>query len=137
METLWFVLLGWMLATYIVLDGFDFGVGILHPFVGRTEEDRAEVIEAVGPVWDGNEVWLIAAGGTMMMAFPTLLATAFSGFYLPLMIVLWLLVFRALGIEMRHQLRDPLWRAAWDAAFFGSSALLALCFGAALGKPPN
>jgi len=133
-ETLWFALLGWMLATYIVLDGFDFGVGILHPFVGRTEEDRAEVIEAVGPVWDGNEVWLIAAGGTMMMAFPTLLATAFSGFYLPLMIVLWLLIFRAIGIELRHQLHARPWVAVWDAAFFLSSLLLAVCFGAALAN---
>ena len=134
METLWFILIGWMLATYIVLDGFDIGAGILHLLVAKTDAEREQVIESVGPVWDGNEVWLIAAGGTMFFAFPTLLATSFSGFYLPLMIVLWLLVFRALGIEMRHQLRDPLWRTAWDAALFGSSALLAVFFGAALGN---
>lgn len=134
LEAVWFALLAWTLATYVVLDGFDLGAGILHPFVARTEDEREQVIDAVGPVWDGNEVWLIAAAGTMLLAFPTLLATAFSGFYLPLMVVLWLLVFRALGIELRHQLNDRMWTAAWDAAFLLASLALAFTFGAALGN---
>ncbi|MGH7411910.1 MAG: cytochrome d ubiquinol oxidase subunit II, partial [Candidatus Methylomirabilis sp.] len=113
METVWFWLLAWMFGTYVVLDGFDFGVGILHLFVARTEAERGQVIHSIGPVWDGNEVWLIAATGTMFFAFPKLLAVAFSGFYLALMIVLWLLMFRALGIEARHHLRDPIWTQFW------------------------
>jgi cytochrome d ubiquinol oxidase subunit II len=133
-ETLWFVLLAGMLATYVVLDGLDLGAGILHLFVARNDAEREQVIRSVGPVWDGNEVWLLAAGGTMFLAFPTLLATAFSGFYLPLMIVLWLLLLRALGIELRHQMSDPMWTAVWDVAFGLASLLLAVFFGAALGN---
>jgi cytochrome d ubiquinol oxidase subunit II len=134
METVWFLLLWLMLATYVVLDGFDLGVGGLHLLVARSDAERRQVIRSVGPVWDGNEVWLVAAGGTMFMVFPVLYATSFSGFYLPLMIVLWLLVARALGIELRHQIRDPLWTQFWDVAFCVSSLLLAVCFGAALGN---
>ncbi|MGD8414982.1 MAG: cytochrome d ubiquinol oxidase subunit II [Candidatus Latescibacterota bacterium] len=134
MEALWFWLLAWVLATYVVLDGFDFGVGIIHLFVARNEDERAQVLRSIGPVWDGNEVWLLVAGGTLFFAFPKLLAVSFSGFYLALMLVLWLLMFRALGIELRHQVTEPLWRQFWDAAFAWSSALLALFFGAALGN---
>ena len=134
METLWFWLLAWMLGTYVVLDGFDFGVGILHLLVARNEAERKQVIRSIGPVWDGNEVWLIAAGGTMFFAFPKLLAVSFSGFYLALMMVLWLLMFRALGIELRHQLADPIWRQFWDVAFAAASLMLAVCLGAALGN---
>jgi len=134
METLWFCLLAWMLATYVVLDGFDLGAGILHLFVAKNEAERRQVIRSVGPVWDGNEVWLIAAAGTMFFAFPKLLAVALSGLYLPLMIVLWLLIFRALGIELRHQLDDRLWTQFWDFAFAGASFLIAVCLGAALGN---
>ncbi|MHC4851814.1 MAG: cytochrome d ubiquinol oxidase subunit II [Planctomycetota bacterium] len=134
METVWFLLLGLMLATYVVLDGFDLGVGMLHLFVARSDAERKQVLCSVGPVWDGNEVWLIAAGGTMLMVFPVLYATSFSGFYLPLMIMLWLLVARALGIELRHQIHDPLWAQFWDVAFAVSSLLLVVCFGAALGN---
>jgi cytochrome d ubiquinol oxidase subunit II len=134
METLWFCLLAWMLATYVVLDGFDFGVGILHLVVAKTETERRQVIRSIGPVWDGNEVWLIAAGGTMFFAFPKLLAVAFSGFYLALMIVLWLLMIRALGIEARHYLTDPLWTRFWDVGFAVASVLLSVCLGAALGN---
>jgi cytochrome d ubiquinol oxidase subunit II len=134
METIWFCLLAWILATYVVLDGFDIGVGMLHLFVAKNEAERKQVIRSVGPVWDGNEVWLVAAGGTMFLAFPKLLAVSFSGFYLALMIVLWLLVFRALGIELRHQLESPLWVEFWDVAFAGASLLLAVCLGAALGN---
>ena len=134
METLWLCLLALMLATYLVLDGFDFGVGILHFLVAKSERERQQVLRSIGPVWDGNEVWLLALGGTMFLAFPKLLATAFAGFYLPLRIVLWLLMFRALGIELRHQLHHPLWAQFWDVAFAAASLLLAVVIGAALGN---
>lgn len=134
MDTLWFWLLTLMLSTYVVLDGFDFGVGMLHPFVAKSGAERRQVLRSVGPVWDGNEVWLVALAGTMLLAFPKLLATAFSGFYLPLMIVLWLLMFRALGIELRHQVNDRLWEQFWDVAFGVASFLLAVVVGAALGN---
>ena len=94
MATVWFAIVSAMLATYVVLDGFDFGAGILHRFVARTDEERRTVLAAIGPVWDGNEVWLIAAGGVLFMSFPRTYSTAFSGFYLALMIVLWLLILR-------------------------------------------
>jgi cytochrome d ubiquinol oxidase subunit II len=134
METIWYVLVGFVVSTYVVLDGFDLGAGVLHLFVARTGAERRQVLRAIGPVWDGNEVWLIAAGGTLFLAFPNVLATTLSGFYLPFMIVLWLLVFRALGIELRAQSADPLWTAFWDAAFFLASTLLVVFFGAALGN---
>jgi cytochrome bd ubiquinol oxidase subunit II len=134
MPELWFWLLAGMLAVYAVLDGFDFGVGMLHFILAKTPAERELLLRSIGPVWDGNEVWLVAAGGTLFGAFPLLYATAFSGFYLPLMIVLWLLLFRALGIELRHQIHHPLWHQLWDVAFSCASALLALFFGAALGN---
>jgi cytochrome bd ubiquinol oxidase subunit II len=134
MAELWFWLLAVMLAVYAVLDGFDFGVGMLHFVLGKTQAERDTLLRSIGPVWDGNEVWLVAAGGTLFGAFPALYAAAFSGFYLPLMIVLWLLLFRALGIELRHHIDNPLWHQLWDVAFSGASALLALFFGAALGN---
>jgi len=130
----WFALAASMIAVFVVLDGFDFGVGMLHLFVAKTDAERKLVFRTIGPVWDGNEVWLLAAGGTLVLAFPTLYAKAFSGFYLPLMVVLWLLVFRALGIELRHQIEHPLWHQFWDVAFSLSSLLLAVFFGAALGN---
>lgn len=134
METIWFCLLAWMFGTYVVLDGFDVGVGILHLLVAKNDAERKQVIRSIGPVWDGNEVWLIAAAGTMFFAFPKLLAIGFSGFYLALMVVLWLLIFRAFGIELRHQLEDPIWTQFWDVAFAAASFLLAVCLGAALGN---
>ena len=134
MEAAWFCLLWWMFATYVVLDGFDLGAGMLHLVVARSEPERRQVIRSVGPVWDGNEVWLLAAGGTLFLAFPVAYAVSFSGFYLPLMMVLWLLVGRALGIELRHQVEDPLWAQFWDVVFSVSSLLLAVFLGAALGN---
>lgn len=134
MELVWFCLLCFMFAVYLALDGFDLGAGIAHLWVARNEKERDQVLRSVGPVWDGNEVWLVAAGGTMFFAFPTLLSTALSGFYLPVMLVLWLLVFRALGIELRHQLHDRLWTQFWDVAFSLSSTLLAVFLGAAFGN---
>ena len=134
MHELWFVLLVGVLGIYAALDGLDFGTGILFYFVGRTSAERATLLATVGPVWDGNEVWLVAGGGSLFAAFPALYATAFSGFYLPLMVVLWLLLGRALGIEMRHQIVDPMWHQFWDVAFCASSWLLPIFFGAGLGN---
>ena len=108
--------------------------GIIHYFVGRTAKERETVIAAIGPVWDGNEVWLLATGGTLYFAFPALYAASFSGFYLPLMMVLWLLIIRATGIELRHQLDNPMWHSFWDFCFCLASILLAIFFGAALGN---
>src|SRR5215475_13236567 len=101
MEILWFCLVALMVAVYVVLDGFDLGVGILHLLVARTEGERRQSISSIGPVWDGNEVWLLAAGGVLYFAFPVLYASSFSGFYLPLMMVLWLLILRGISIELR------------------------------------
>mgnify|MGYP001160459973 CR=1 FL=1 len=134
MQTLWFWLVGFMLIMYAVLDGFDLGAGTLHPFVAKSDAERRKIFKAIGPVWDGNEVWLIAAGGSLFFAFPLLYATSFSGFYLPLMLVLWLLIIRGVSIELRSHLPSPLWRDFWDGAFFVGSALLALFFGVALGN---
>lgn len=134
METVWFMIVAFMLVCYVVLDGFDIGAGVVHHFVGRTDKERAAVISAVGPVWDGNEVWLLATGGTHYFAFPALYAAGFSGFYLPLIMVLWLLIMRATGIELRHQLDNPLWTKFWDFVFSLASILLAIFFGAALGN---
>lgn len=134
MQTLWFILLAAMLIMYVLLDGFDLGVGILHVFIARNNEERRIILHTIGPVWDGNEVWLIAAAGTMFFSFPRLYASSFSGFYLPLIIVLWLLMLRGLGIELRSRVKNPLWGNFWDATFFVGSALLALFFGIALGN---
>jgi len=134
MGTIWFSLVALMLAGYVVLDGFDLGAGALHLIAARTDAERRTVLESIGPVWDGNEVWLLAAGGTLFYAFPLLYSSSFSGFYLALNIVLWLLVFRALGIEFRMHLADRLWRAFFDGAFSVASILLIVFFGAALGN---
>lgn len=134
METLWFVLVAFLLAMYVVLDGFDLGAGIIHLRVARTNDERRLILNAIGPVWDGNEVWILAAGGTLYFAFPLAYASSFSGFYLPLIMVLWLLILRGLGIEFRHQVHDPLWTRFWDAAFSLASILLAVFFGVALGN---
>ncbi len=135
MELAWFIIVAFMLVAYVVLDGFDIGAGIVHYFVGRSSDERAVVIKAIGPVWDGNEVWLLATGGTLYFAFPVLYSSAFSGFYLPLIMVLWLLIMRAAGIELRHQLeKNPMWTSFWDFVFALASILLAIFYGAALGN---
>ena len=134
METMWFWFLAFMITMYVVLDGFDLGVGALHLLLGRTEEDREQATAAIGPVWNGNEVWLIAAGGVLFMIFPKVYAAAFSGLYFGLIVALWLLVGRGLGLELRHQIDNPLWRQACDAVFGLSSAALAFVFGVALGN---
>ena len=99
METIWFIIVALMITAYVILDGFDLGAGIAHFYVGKNTKERAGILRAIGPVWDGNEVWLLASGGVLYFAFPVLYSAAFSGFYLPLMIVLWLLIFRGIGIE--------------------------------------
>jgi cytochrome d ubiquinol oxidase subunit II len=130
----WFILLAVMLVAYAVLDGFDFGAGILHLFVAKNADERRTILAAIGPLWDGNEVWLIAASGVLVYAFPRAYAAAFSGLYLPLMMVLWLLVLRGLSIELRSKLDHPLWREGWDAVFAVASTVLALVLGVALGN---
>jgi len=134
METLWFCLVAVMVAMYVLLDGFDLGAGAIHFFVAKTNEERRQVIATIGPVWDGNEVWLLAAGGVLYFAFPLLYASGFSGFYLPLMMVLWLLILRGSSIEFRNHIQSPVWIPFWDFLFSASSLLLAVFFGAALGN---
>jgi cytochrome d ubiquinol oxidase subunit II len=134
MGTVWFCLVAIMVALYVLLDGFDIGAGAIHLFVAKTDEERRQVLASIGPVWDGNEVWLLAAGGTLYFAFPALYAGAFSGFYLPLMMVLWLLILRGTSIEFRNHIKSAVWDPLWDFLFCGSSLLLAIFFGAALGN---
>ncbi|RPI18371.1 MAG: cytochrome d ubiquinol oxidase subunit II [Ignavibacteriae bacterium] len=134
METFWYIALAFMIIMYVVLDGFDLGAGIIHLSAAKNDNERRTIINSIGPLWDGNEVWLIAAGGTLFFAFPLLYASSFSGFYLPLIMVLWLLIGRALGIELRKHVDNPLWKSFWDAMFFLSSLLLVIIFGAALGN---
>ncbi|MEA2655943.1 MAG: cytochrome bd ubiquinol oxidase subunit [Chloroflexota bacterium] len=134
MATVWFCLLAFMITVYVVLDGFDLGVGALHRILSRDDAERDEATRLIGPVWDGNEVWLIAAGGVLFLGFPKAYAAAFSGLYFGLIIVLWLLVGRGLGLELRHQSNNPLWQAACDTVFWLSSAALAVMFGVALGN---
>jgi cytochrome bd ubiquinol oxidase subunit II len=134
MGTLWFCLIAIMITMYVLLDGFDLGAGAIHLLVAKTDEERRQVLASVGPVWDGNEVWLIAAGGTLYFAFPSLYASGFSGFYLPLMIVLWLLILRGTSIEFRNHIKSAVWDPLWDFLFSASSLLLAVFYGAALAN---
>ncbi len=134
MQTIWFCFVAFMIVMYALLDGFDLGAGILHRYVARSDDERRQVLRSIGPVWDGNEVWLLAAGGTLYFAFPLLYASAFSGFYLPLNMVLWMLMGRGIAIELRSHLEGPVWRPLMDSIFMISSALLAVFFGAALGN---
>ena len=134
MPTVWFILVAFMIIAYVVLDGFDIGAGILHPIVARTDDERRTVLRAIGPVWDGNEVWLIAAGGTLFLSFPLLYASSFSGFYLPIMVLLWLLVGRGISIEFRNHLDSPVWASFFDGIFCFSSGVLALFYGTAFAN---
>ena len=134
MPTLWFMIVAVMVAAYVLLDGFDLGAGAIHLCIAKTNDERRTILRAIGPVWDGNEVWLLAAGGALYFAFPLLYASSFSGFYLPLMMVLWLLMLRAVGIEFRAHIDEPMWQSFFDVVFNLSSMLLAIFFGAALGN---
>ncbi|MDZ4799054.1 MAG: cytochrome d ubiquinol oxidase subunit II [Bryobacteraceae bacterium] len=129
----WFCLLGLLLAGYAVLDGFDLGVGILH-FLARTDLDRRLFINSIGPIWDGNEVWLVVFGGALFAAFPNAYASVFSGYYLAFMLLLTALIFRAVSIEFRSKMKSRGWRHAWDFGFFASSLLAAFLFGVAVGN---
>ena len=133
LNTVWFLLIGVLLTGYAILDGFDLGVGVLHLFA-RSEEERRIHINAIGPVWDGNEVWLLTAGGALFAAFPVVYATVFSGFYLALMLVLVALILRAVSFEFRGKVASPAWRRAWDWAFGLGSLVPAVVFGVAVGN---
>lgn len=134
MELFWYIILMSMLTIYIILDGYDFGAGIIHLFLAKTEKEKKAITGSIGPFWDANEVWLIAVGGVLFFAFPTLYASSFSGFYLPLILILWLLIFRAIGLELRSQIKNSMWQAVWDKVFGMASLFLALFFGVALGN---
>ncbi len=134
MNTAWFILLGGLLVGYAILDGIDLGIGMLHLALGKNDAERRTNLNAIGPFWTGYEVWLLVAGGSMVAAFPHLYAVSFSGFYLVLTLVLWLLIGRGVGIEFRSHIQDPMWRSFWDAVFCVSSFLLAVLFGAAVGN---
>jgi cytochrome d ubiquinol oxidase subunit II len=134
MERLWYAIVSVMLAVYVVLDGFDLGAGALHRILARNERERRTLLAATGPLWDGNEVWLLAGGGALFCAFPAAYAAGFSGFYLPLMLVLWLLIGRGLAMELRNHHGDPLWRSFWDTILVVSCTLLSVVLGAAIGN---
>jgi cytochrome d ubiquinol oxidase subunit II len=134
MFELWYGIVAVMFALYVVLDGYDLGAGALHLSVARTDEERRTVLAAVGPFWDANEVWLLAGGGALFVAFPRVLASGLSGFYLAIFLVIWCLILRAVAIEFRSHIREGLWRGFWDAVFTVASGLLAILFGAAIGN---
>jgi cytochrome bd ubiquinol oxidase subunit II len=134
MEALWFALAAVMVAIYVVLDGFDFGAGALHLAVAKSNRERRQVLAAIGPFWDGNEVWLLAAGGVLFLAFPGVLASGLSGMYLAIFMLLWVLILRGAAIELRSHVGDGMWRSFWDGVFFCASALAPVLFGAALGN---
>jgi cytochrome d ubiquinol oxidase subunit II len=134
MTELWFGIVAVMLTLYVIMDGFDLGAGALHLFVARGNEERRQVLAAIGPYWDANEVWLLATGGALFVAFPKVLASGLSGFYFAIFLVLWCLILRGIAIEFRSHVTAPLWRAAWDSVFAVASILLGVFFGCALGN---
>jgi cytochrome d ubiquinol oxidase subunit II len=134
LSTVWFILIAVLFTGYFVLEGFDFGVGILLPVLGRDDKQRRVLINTIGPVWDGNEVWVLTAGGAMFAAFPEWYATLFSGFYLPLLLILVALILRGVAFEYRGKRDDPQWKAWWDKAIFFGSLLPALLWGVAFGN---
>jgi cytochrome bd ubiquinol oxidase subunit II len=130
----WYAIVCFMLIAYVVLDGRNFGAGMLHWFVAKTPEERRQVIAAIGPLWSWHEVWLVGFGGTLMAVFPRLMASAFAGYYLALMLILWGLILRGVAIEVGGHINDRLWQGFWDFVFVFSSFLLAILFGAAAGN---
>jgi cytochrome d ubiquinol oxidase subunit II len=131
---IWFIILNVLLIGYAILDGFDLGVGILHPFVAKTDIERRLVMNSIGPLWDGNEVWLVTFGGALFAMFPNAYASIFSAFYLPFVLLLFALIFRAVSLEFRSKRVSPIWRSFWDFLFFVGSTLAALLFGIAVGS---
>jgi|CXWL01.1.fsa_nt_gi cytochrome d ubiquinol oxidase subunit II len=134
MNALWFALAAVVMAAYVVMDGFDFGAGGLHLWVARNDGERRQVLSAIGPFWDGNEVWLLAGGGVLFLAFPKVLAAGLSGFYLAIFLLLWVLILRGVSLELRSHLVDGMWRAFWDGTFAVASLLAPVLLGAALGN---
>jgi cytochrome d ubiquinol oxidase subunit II len=134
LKVIWWMFVGVLLVGFAVTDGFDMGVGALLQYVGRTDEERRVVINAIGPVWEGNQVWFITAGGAVFAAWPLVYAAAFSGFYIALMLVLFALFFRPVGFEYRNKVNDPRWRTAWDWGLTIGGAVPALVFGVAFGN---
>ena len=134
MQTIWFIFIAFILTMYVLLDGFDLGAGAIYPFVAKDDKERRAVQRAILPMWDGNETWLVAAGGGLFLSFPLLYSASMSGFYLAVFVVLWLLILRGVGLEMRHLLDNDLWRSFWDGVFFLGSLLLPFFFGVALAN---
>lgn len=134
LQSVWYLLIGVLITGYAILDGFDLGVGVLYPFVAKKDEERRLLLNAIGPFWDGNEVWLLTGGGALFAAFPHVYATVFSGFYLALMLVLFALILRAVSFEFRSRVESPRWRKLWDGIFFVGSLLPALLTGVAVGN---
>ncbi len=134
LKVLWWILVLVLLTGFAVMDGFDMGVGALLPFVGRTDTERRVLLNSIGPHWEGNQVWFVAAGGAVFAAWPLVYATAFSGFYFAMMLVLWSLFFRPVGFAYRSKLENPVWRAAWDGGLFVGGAVPPLVFGIAFGN---
>ena len=134
LTTVWFILIAVLWIGYLVLEGFDFGVGILLPVLGKDEKNRRVLLNTIGPIWDGNDVWVLVAGGATFAAFPEWYATLFSGFYIPLFIILIALIVRGVGFEYRSKRDSDKWRAGWDKAIFWGSLLPALLWGVALAN---
>jgi cytochrome bd ubiquinol oxidase subunit II len=134
LNALWFILITILFTGFFVLEGFDYGAGILLPFISKKDEDRRMVLNAIGPFWDGNEVWLITAGGAMFAAFPNWYATMFSGFYVALVLMLLALIVRGVGFEFRGKVAGPIWRSTWDWLLFAGSIIPALLWGVALSN---
>ena len=134
MVEVWFALLSFTLIVFVVLDGWDIGAGVLHWVVGKTGSERREIVAAIGPLWSWHEVWLVAFGGTFLLAFPKIMATSFAGFYLALWFVLWAFILRGMSLEVGGHINDKLWQSWWDFVFAVSNVLLAVLFGAALGN---
>ena len=134
LNVLWFILIGVLFAGFFILEGFDYGVGIMLPFAGKTDEERRVLLNTIGPFWDGNEVWLLTAGGAIFAAFPNWYATLFSGFYLALFFILLALIVRGVAIDFRSKVDNDTWRKTWDGLFFIGSLLPALLFGVAVSN---
>src|SRR4249919_3567821 len=134
LSDVWFALFVLIVGGYLILDGFDMGVGILHLPIARTDMERRTLLNSIGPVWDGNEVWLVLAGGVLFAVFPLVYASLCSGFYLAFMLVLFVMILRTVSMEFRSKEASPRWRSSWDAVFALSSIGLAFLFGVAFGN---
>ncbi len=134
LNIIWFILITVLFVGFFFLEGFDYGVGILHPFVAKNDMERRVVMNSIGPFWDGNEVWMITAGGALFASFPEWYATLFSGFYLALVLILFALILRGISFEFRSKVENPSWRKLWDGTFFVGSLFAALLWGVAVGN---